>query len=362
MTDLIISRRTALAGLACAVALPAWAYDTRPMEMTFGGGRLTIEGRTSLNPAGALRIGYPGVALHMIADTPTLAMRVNATSPDVFLAITVDGGAPRMVRLRQGEQDLAVFEGAPGKHRVEIVKRTENWQGQIEVSGFGLAGNAQLQPVPLPPRRLLFIGDSITCGAGLDAAMDSKADGPETSDGSRAFGKLIARHLGATCHLVSYGGKGIVRDWQGKTTEVTAPQYYERAMPDDPTTAWDHHRYIPHAVGVCMGTNDFNQGIPEREAFVGAYTKFARKILKDAPGAHLLLIDSPMTDDGADKRRTTLIGYLQETVARVASPRCVHAPLSHYPGRPANAHPIYEQHVAIAEELLPQFKAVTGWA
>ena len=357
-----LTRRAALGGLAAIAALPAWAAGRRS-EVAFGKGRATVEGRTAFTPAGALRIGYPGVALRMMADTPTLQMRVNATSPDTFLSISVDDATPSTVRLKPGQQDLTVFEGAAGTHRIDIVKRTEAWQGQIEVIGFAQAGDGQIAPVPLPDRRLLFIGDSITCGAGLDAAIESKADGPETSDGSRAFGRLLGKRFEAQAHLVSYGGKGLIRDWQGKTTEVTAPQFYERAMPDDPGTPWDHRRYVPHAVGVCLGTNDFNKGVPDREAFVGAYAAFARKILHDAPGAYLLLIDSPMIgDDTPEKHLSVLTGYLGETVARVGNPRCVHARLRHYLGRPTNSHPIYPEHVAIAAELAPLVSAATGWA
>ena len=360
-----LTRRTALAGFAATVALPAFARGRTGGEVSVGPGRLSIEGRYAFGPGGALRLGYPGVALRMMAETEALSMRVNAPSADVFLAIIVDDAPARTVRLAKGQQDLTLFEGAPGKHRIEVIRRTESWQGTMDVLGFGQAGPGAIAPMPLPDRRLLFVGDSITCGAGLDAAIDSKADGPETSDGSRAFGRLLAKRFGAACHLVSYGGKGIIRDWEGKPDgeQPTAPTFYERAMPDDPTARWNHRRYVPHAIGVCLGTNDFNQGVPDREAFVGVYARFARKLLADAPGAGVLLIDSPMTDDnGPDKRRSVLIGYLKETVERVGDRRCVHAPLAHYKGRPTNSHPIYAEHQAIAAELAPAFGLATGWS
>ena len=355
-----ISRRLALGGLAATAALPALATRANG-EVSVGPGKLTVEGRYAFAPSGALRLGYPGIALRMAATTPQLTMRVDSSSPDVFLAIRADGGAPRTVRLAKGQQDLVVFDGVPGRHEIEIVRRTESWQGTMEVLGFGQAGDGYISALPSPERRLMFIGDSITCGAGLDAAPDSKADGPETSDASRAFGRLLAERLKAACHLVSYGGKGIIRDWQGKTTELTAPQFYTRAMPDDPTTTWDPHRYVPQAVAICLGTNDFNQGIPDREAFVGTYASFVRRILRDAPGTRVLLLDSPMTDDGADKRRTALLDYLDDTVHRVGSPDVTHAHVAHQPGRPSNAHPIASQHVAMADEIEPQLRAATGW-
>lgn len=364
MTQFTITRRAALGGFAAVAAFPSLAGGRTGGEVKVGTGRMTVEGRYAFGPSGAIRLGYPGVALRMIADTPQLAMRVNASSADVFLSILVDDEAPRRVRLDKGQQDLTLFEDAPGKHRVQIVRRTESWQGTMDVLGFGQPGKGAVAPMPLPDRRLTFIGDSITCGAGEDAAMDYQSDGPETSDGSRAYGRLLAAKFGASCHLVSYGGKGLIRDWQGKPppAEPTAPIFYERAMPDDPTTQWNHRSYVPHAIGVCLGTNDFNQGVPEREVFVGAYVAFARKLMHDAPGATILLIDSPMTDDnGPDHKRSVQIDYLQDTVKRLGTPRVVRAPLSHQPGRPTNSHPIYPQHIAMAAELEPPFRAATGW-
>jgi hypothetical protein len=53
--------------------------------------------------------------------------------------------------------------------------------------------------------------------------------------------------------------------------------------------------------------------------------------------------------------------YLDEVVRRVGSPRVVHVRGGHYPGRPENAHPIAHEHVAIAGELEPVFRAGLSW-
>ena len=251
-----------------------------------------------------------------------------------------------------------------GRHRVVVLKRTEAWQGTLAVAA--ISGPARVTPLPLPDRRLLFIGDSITCGAATDVPdASSTLDGTITNDAAKSFGRVLAARLGAACHLVSYGGRGIIRDWQGIRAINNAPVFYERAMPDDPLALWDHRRYVPHGIAIALGTNDFNQGVPDQNEFVNAYVEFVRKVMRDAPAAAIFVADSPMTNDGSaalGHLKTIQRDYLDHVVAAVGSPRVTRAPLAHYPGRAVNVHPIASEHVAIAAELEPRFRAALGWA
>ncbi|MBW8882700.1 MAG: hypothetical protein JF615_15155 [Asticcacaulis sp.] len=114
---------------------------------------------------------------------------------------------------------------------------------------------------------------------------------------------------------------------------------------------------MPDAVGICLGTNDFSSGIPDQTVYVSTYVEFLEKICRDAPGAHIFVINSPMlTDDGIPKL-SACNAYLDEAVKRMNSPRVARARIGHYPGRPVNAHPIAAEHAAIAAELEPQFHA-----
>ena len=101
--------------------------------------------------------------------------------------------------------------------------------------------------------------------------------------------------------FVGYGGRGVIRDWQGIRNINNAPQFYELALPDDPSCLWQQNSYEPDAIAICLGTNDFNQGVPDENEFVNAYVEFIRKIRRDSPNARIFLLDSPMLDDAAGK-------------------------------------------------------------
>ena len=366
MVDLTISRRSMLGGIGASAlgALPSWAgAASGPALIPATATTMSIEGRTATAANGALRIGYPGVMLRFKADGPRATMTIDASSDQVFIDIGVDGAPPRVVQLVKGAQEVELYSGAPGMHRVEVLKRTESWSGTVEIVGVG--GSKRIVPVALPDRRLMFIGDSITCGAGTDVPdASSTLDGNIINNGAKSFGRVLAARLGAQCHLVSYGGRGVIRDWQGIRAINNAPVFYERAMPDDPHALWDHRQYVPHAIGICLGTNDFNQGVPDQNEFVNAYVELVTKVRRDAPGAAVFLIDSPMTNDESAElghRATIQHDYLNEIVRKLGSPLVRRVPIAHYPGRAVNVHPIASEHVKIADELEPIYRQALGW-
>ena len=377
-----MSRRDALTHIAAAAALaarPARAVAENSAVSLAGAHRrgfafipasdprLTFEGRTAAGAEGSRRIGFPGVALRFRTDAARVSARVTASSGDVYVDVTVDDASPRRVRLARGTQELVLYAGAAQPRTIALLKRTESWQGTFEIAGIQVDAGA-VAPVALPDRRLVFIGDSITCGSSSDVPdASSTEDGAQTNDGAKSFGRILAARLGAACHLVGYGGRGVFRDWQGIRDIANAPVFYERAMPDEPAAVWDHRAFVPHAIGICLGTNDFNQGVPDQNEFVNAYVEFVRKVLRDAPGAPLFVIDSPMTTDSValGHRRTIQQDYLDDVVRRVnaaGEARVRRAHVAHYPGRAVNAHPIAREHVAIAAELAPYYREALGWS
>ena len=292
-------------------------------------------------------------------------MRVNASDDDLYFDVGVDGAAPTLLRLNKGAGEYVVVPGVVvAEHTVALTRRNESWQGIVSILGFNLGGPGELLALPAAPsRKLMFIGDSVTCGelTAYETGRDTKAK--INSNGRLSFGMILARRLGAQCHLVSYGGRGLIRDWQGIRDGCNAPKFYELALPDDPAAHWDHRRYVPDAIGIQLGTNDFSQGIPDQTEFVTAYVEFIRKIRSDAPDALIFVMDSPMVGDDPARgpRRTALHFYLEQIVARSGSPKVVLAPLPHYPGVPGNTHPTGREHEAMATELEPLLRRALGW-
>jgi hypothetical protein len=326
---------------------------------------IVCEGRSVSDAAGAVQLGFPGVTVHLRFRGPTLTMRARASQNDLYFDVIVDGAAPSLLRLHQGEGEYPIWSGGrSAEHTVALVRRNESWQGTCDLVGFDLgAGGEWLPPPELPKRKLMFIGDSVTCGE-MDAYESFRKMEDKLNCNARvSYGMLLATRLGAQCHLVSYGGRGVIRDWQGIRDTRNAPQFYELALPDGPAVPWDHRRYVPDAIGIQLGTNDFSQGVPDQNEFVNAYVQFIEKIRRDAPDALVFLMDSPIVKDDpvTGPRRTVLHAYLEEVVARTGSPKVILAAIKHYPGVPGNGHPSGPEHVAMADELEPLLRKALGW-
>jgi quercetin dioxygenase-like cupin family protein/lysophospholipase L1-like esterase len=330
---------------------------------------VAVMGRVERPEPGRIRFGYPGVTLRVRFEGSSLGMRANAETPNGSMDVFVDGSPAHVVHLRKGDSDVVLAEGlGPGAHSVDVVHRTETWMSVVNVRGFLLPPEGRLlDPAPWPRRRMLFVGDSVTCGERIDR-QPGETEPFASSNGTLSYGMLLARALDAQCHLVCYGGRGLVRDWRGRTDVLTGPQLFDLAVADEVGgPAWDHSSYVPDVVFVSLGTNDFNLAIgrlPERDPWVSAYVAFVRAIRTRYPDAQILLTEGAIVSDADDPerpRKTVLREYLDETARRLGDPRVRVVPSQHYPGDPSNAHPTREQHAAMARDLEPVIREVTGW-
>ena len=315
-------------------------------------------GRAVADADGAVRFGYPGVTLLLAVDGTRLAVDA-AGSANSLVDVLVDGRFSTTLRLSATLQRYDVLrDAAPGPHKVELVHRGETWLGVVSIARFTADGHFLSAPV-LTKRRMLVLGDSVTCGADMERGAGDK-DTPDWWNPRLSYGMLAARALDAQVQLVCYGGRGLVRSWNDRTDEFQLPAFYDLAIADAAhPVRWSQADYAPDLIVIAIGTNDFNPGIPERAAYVDTYTALLRRVLRDHPHAQIALTEGVLLN--GDKK-AALIGYLKEAMGRVGDRR-VHllAPVAYQPGDAVNGHPTTAQHAAMAAELLPQLRRITGW-
>jgi lysophospholipase L1-like esterase len=322
--------------------------------------RVSRMGRTVAAPDGTLRFGYPGVTLAVAFTGSRLSVEM-AGGAGSLVDVVVDGAMAATLRPGPQARSVEVLkDAAPGPHRVELVHRTETWLGVVSVAGFVTDGRFAAPP-PLPARRMLVLGDSVTCGADMERAGGDK-NNPAWWNARLSYGMLVARALDAQVQLVCHGGRGLVRSWNGRSDEAQLPAFYEMAIaapgPSGQAQPWNQAGYDPELILVAIGTNDFTQGIPERAAYVAAYEAFVRRLLDQHAHARIVLTEGAILEG---EKKDALSSYLAETVARIESPRVRTVPSGHHPGDAADAHPTTAQHAAMADELAPLLRALMGW-
>ena len=363
--------------LLAAAVHPVYALESNPdpnmtssTTVSARDPRIAYMGRIALTGDGA-RMGFPGITVRFVYRGPAPVLRLSAGSANCCFNLACNGWEPVVIHLNQGENEIALPTGnAPAQGwLIELVRRTESWQGVAIFEGLQLPPGCELlPPPPWPGRRLMFIGDSVTGAEYVERFPPENVSTPRSANAGRSFGMLLGRWLDAQVHLVSYGGRGVMRDWQGRTDVANAPQFFQRTLPDDPDSHWNHADYSPDAIVVCLGQNDFSKDLPDEAIYTKAYDDFIGEVRSAHPQAALVLGELSLfgeTPGTLDRAKRDQLNRVIETVAarrRAGGDRRIAAAPVHYqPGTPTNAHPVAFQREQIALDLLGPIRALTGW-
>jgi lysophospholipase L1-like esterase len=208
---------------------------------------------------------------------------------------------PRKILSKPQQQSYLLATGlATGEHDVLVFKNTEASLGDVQFLGFDFGGGELVSP-RVNPHKIELIGDSIAAGSGVDAPNERCAFSPETENAFNAFGAIAARSLGADPIIVAASGRGVVRNADGSTVD-TVPVLYTRTLPQYDWSRWDVSEWVPDAVVIDLGTNDFAGGDPGETAFTPAYRGLLETVRKNYPSAHIFCALGAMLE-GAELAR-----------------------------------------------------------
>jgi lysophospholipase L1-like esterase len=341
--------------LLTACNLSNEAYEV--IQIPAADSHVTVMGRTHINPDQSLTIGFPGVSFFLEAEGSQLTLELKSSYGNSWIDVIVDDQPAKNFKIGTDMQSIEIFSfPQSAKHKVRITHRSENWHGQITLTKFVLNGKQFLSSPELPKRKLMILGDSVTCGEAIDrVAGEQKHTG--WWNARESYGLLTADAVNAQVHLVCWGGRGLIRSWNGKTDEANLPDFYEFAT-GDANVKWDHTQYQPALIVIAIGTNDFSPGIPDRETYVSAYVKLINKLLINHPQSQILMIEGSIL---SGDKKTALTDYIAETIKRVNSPRIHKGNSSYHPGDASDGHPTKEQHALMAKELTEQVKGLMSW-
>jgi lysophospholipase L1-like esterase len=328
--------------------------------------RVSLIGRYVRTDEKTPRFGYPGSGFIVRFRGKTFGFDVASDSTTSALTLVVDHKEPKLTLLRQGIQTIDLADDLDdGVHTLEVYKRTETWQGLVTLLGIKSSSAELLPAPPLPLRKLLFLGDSVTCGAGIDNNDKCTAD-PLRPNGDPydSYGMRLGRRLDAQVHLVCYGGRGLERDYRGLTQAdgiLNLPQFMDLAIAtDDPKkrVPWSDIAYTPDGIVLSVGTNDFNLQTTkplDGKQFVKDYVALLHRILGEYPNARIF------ATEGAIVTNPLLRTYVQQAVVEVNQSRAVWAPSTHYPGNGCNGHPTRSQHAHMTDDFEPILRDGLHW-
>jgi hypothetical protein len=259
---------------------------------------------------------------HRVFDWPGVQICANflGTSCSIRLtdkrneyAVIVDHRAPRILTIDSTIDLYCVASGLADSlpHSIIIQKRTEPLVGKGIFYGFILdKGRTLLPPEKRPERRIEFIGNSITSGYGVEGESIECHFSPQTENACISYASMTARELNADYHLISYSGRGVVRNYgDSSTTSIDPmPALYDRVCYSDTIHKWNFSSWVPQVVVINLGTNDFStQPYPPKNIFQEAYVRLINCVRSRYPGITMFCVCGPMIAEPCT-------GYIREVV------------------------------------------------
>lgn len=312
---------------------------------------------------------------------------------DLIFEAVIDNRDPIKFTASSRQSSYLIAKNLPaGPHEITLVRNTEALFGTVAFTGFSFGDGGKILPPTERPRLMEIIGDSITCGYGIEGPNATCPYDVEVRPGVRvplseniylAYGSAAARALSADLVTECYSGKGVVFNYREPADDpdakTTVPQYWERTLaskPDGP--AWDFSKEKqPQVVVVNLGTNDYTRDLNQDSvadgldvpAFKKGYKAFLQVVRQRRPDAHIFVTVSPMLSDtfpftGARSNMRDTFGEIVSELNAEGDKkiyRMEFVEMGTRYGLGCDYHPNVEVHRIMTDQLVGAIRSKTCW-
>lgn len=229
--------------------------------------------------------------------------------------------------LSDTEKTYNIFESKEEEVvHVKVIKLSESCNSTIGIKDINVVSENGIHPSKNKTHKIEFIGDSITCGYGVDAKDQNESFKTDTEDFSKTYAYKTAEALDADYSVVSYSGYGVVSGVTSgvKDTNQLVPKYYDKvgysygrfnSSLDPASLLWDFNKFKPEVIVINLGTNDSTYCTNEERKgeFIDAYIDFLKDIRSKNPNAKILCTLGMMGDTLYNSVKKASILYSMET-------------------------------------------------
>lgn len=309
----------------------------------------------------------------------------NCTGEKVTLNLKNSGDATRISVYLNGKyytkgmfdkkEGSLTVELEEGENTVRLLKLSEAPQSSFAVTSIVTYDDGTISPTEANEHSIEFIGDSITCGYGVDNALGTASFSTVNEDASKTYAFLTAQNFSADYSLFSGSGYGVYCQYGGGKTNVM-PSFYEQCAPNtwnsvDSTGEyvlmqefdWDFSRYQPELVVVNLGTNDnsyFRNHMDDIGLFEDAYVDFLKMIRENNPNAQILCTLGLMGAELYPNIENAVDDYTAETGDDKVA--CFElTPIDPADGYAVDYHPNAVSQKKGAQELTEAISELMGW-
>lgn len=322
-------------------------------------------GRVDSSDVSSVSFGYSGVRIVTAFTGTSVALKIASPEKINYVLCIIDSNMYVKKMVAVGDTSVSVSHGLADKlHSLEIIKVTESSQGMCVFSGLFIDDGASCVALnPFPSRKIHFVGNSITCGYGIEVLDKTLPFSPGSENFYDTYASITARALDADWNIVARSGIGMYRNYDGPVAgnEDCMPAIYNRVFHDKPEPVWNHIHYRPDVVCVNLGTNDFSLNKGDSILFRINYQKLLDTLRGNFPATKIVLLMGPMMNTPV--LSTILKRIISSRVSKGDSLLWFFEMSSQTGalGYGADWHPSRDQARKNARELTLFLSSITGW-
>lgn len=258
---------------------------------------------------------------------------------------------------------------------VKLLKISEAQESTMGIKSINVTSIGGLAPTAEKELKIEFIGDSITCGYGVDDPDRDHHFKTTTEDATKAYAFKTAMALDADYSLVSYSGNGIISGYTDNGTKQTSqrvPDVYDKVGKswgnwnefNIQDVDWDFSKFQPQYVVINLGTNDASYTGSDKERvleYAEGYKEFLKVVREKNPDAHIVcalgVMGASLFKNGIERAVTE---YTEETGDSNVSTLLLTQQDGNTNGYAADWHPTEASQDIAANEMTEYLKTLIG--
>lgn len=278
--------------------------------------------------------------------------------------------------VKEEKKTITVYESDKEQiTTVRVVKLSEAGNSTVGIGKIKVNSIGTIQPTEAKAHRIEFIGDSITCGYGIDGSRDEGFT-TATENITKTYAYKTALDLNADYSMFALSGHGIISGYTsyGKLNEYQLiPKLYEtlgtsggglfQGTVKANSLKWDFKNYVPEVIVINLGTNDGSytgRSKAKLAEFSKGYVTFLKQVRKKNPKATIVCTSGMMFDVMFPSIESAIKTYTKKTGDKKVYSMKFDDPLSQ-DGFGASWHPSEKTNIKAAKKLTAYIKKIMKW-
>lgn len=213
------------------------------------------------------------------------------------------------------------LDGYESDSVIRIIKLSEAQYSAMGIGEIAVYGKTKIVPTEEKPLKIEFIGDSITCGYGIDEENERGYFSTATENFSKTYAYLTAEKLGADYSAVCFSGYGVYSGYTSnavRNAEDLVPLYYDKAafLYGGTEPYWSFGEFQSDIIVINLGTNDASycgKSFGGRQEFTRRYAEFMKQVRLYNPYSYIMCILGDMNNSMYSCIEAAVANYINET-------------------------------------------------